>query len=219
MKGAVGGVFDDVDAQLVQLIAHKVAMGDVRVGEGKPPVTVSEPVVVEDVQVDGAAAIDGATVFVAGLLRPAQLPLYLLQLVQQLQRCQVGAQHDRLIEERGRVETPRRGLRHPRAALNSTNALRHPEDGLRQVRGTVADIAAHSDDHSFHIGGKDKKNARNAGISMGLIVDEQNRLSVSVRNHHQRTRVFQDVVDDAPRRLFKFDGLRFQRGRGYLHKQ
>ena len=165
MKGAVGGVFDDADAQLGELRPHEVAFRDVGMRQGQPLVVVAHAVVVEDVQVDGAAAIDGGPVLDAGLRGPAELALDGLQLVQQFQRRQVGAEHQGLVQERGRIETPGDRLRDAGAALNAPRTLRHPHDGSCEVAGAVAQIAAQTDDCPFyHSGGKDKKNARIAGI-------------------------------------------------------
>ena len=159
-------VFHNADAQLCEFCPHKVAFRDVGVRQGQPFVMVAHAVVVEDVQVDGAAAIDGGPVLDAGFRGPAELTLDSMQLVQQFQRRQVGAEHQRLVQERGRVETPRGRFRDAGAALDAPHTLRHPHDGSCEVAGTVTQVAAQTDDCPFyHSGGKDKKKCPHAGIS------------------------------------------------------
>ena len=58
----------DLQIQFPQRCQHEFALGDAGVGEREPVVVILLPVVVEDVQVDGAGVIDGGTILRNGAL-------------------------------------------------------------------------------------------------------------------------------------------------------
>lgn len=137
---------------------------------------VAHPVVVQDVEVDGAGVIDGLPVLDGALLGAPQLPLDGLQLVEQLQRRQFGFYHDHLVEERIRLEPPCRGLDDGGASHNTPHLPFDEPVGQPNVELPFAQVAAQSDDGAMR---------HACPFRERLVVDEKQRLRYDPCNHTQ----------------------------------